>query len=121
MAPEQVRGEHDVDQCADVYALAAIAYRALTGEPPFSGGMPVILRRIVDDMPKAPSSIVQLPRAVDCVLALGLAKARSQRFQTAFELAAALNMAAADRLSPQLTRRADELLRTQPYAAAHPR
>jgi eukaryotic-like serine/threonine-protein kinase len=116
MAPEQARGDHDVDPRADVYALAAIAYRALTGEAPFMGGMAAILRRIADDMPKAPSSLAPLPRAVDYVLALGLAKRQKQRFQTAFELAAALNMAAADRLSPQLTKRAQELLRVHPYA-----
>ena len=115
MAPEQARGERDLDQCADVYALAAIAYRALTGEPPFTGKMPAILKNITDDMPKAPSSAADLPRDVDLVLALGLAKQRSDRFQSAFELAAALAMASGNNLGASLVRRAKALLNAQPY------
>jgi serine/threonine-protein kinase len=99
-----------------VYALAAIAYRALTGEAPFTGPMPAILTSILQDMPKAPSSIAPLPRAVDYVLAIGLAKAPAQRFQTAFEFAAAFNMAATDNLSAPLTKRAKDVLGAQPYA-----
>jgi serine/threonine-protein kinase len=116
MAPEQARGERDLDQCADVYALAAIAYRALTGEPPFSGRMPAILKCITDDMPRAPSSFLDLPRHVDYVLALGLAKQREQRFQSAFEFAAAFAMATGNNLSSNLSRRAKELLAVTPYA-----
>lgn len=116
MAPEQARGERDLDQCADIYALAAIAYRALTGEPPFTGKLPAILKNITDDMPKAPSSVVDVPRDVDLVLALGLAKQRSDRLQSAFELAAALAMASGNNLSSSLVRRAKALLAAQPYA-----
>src|SRR5213078_4696208 len=36
MAPEQARGE-DVDHRADVYSLAAIIFRAITGHPVFTG------------------------------------------------------------------------------------
>lgn len=116
MAPEQARGDRDLDQCADVYALAAIAYRALTGEAPFLGRMPAVLKSITDDMPKAPSSIADLPRQVDYVLALGLAKDRRQRFQSAFELAGAFTMAAGNKLSVSLIRRAKDQLRVLPYA-----
>jgi tRNA A-37 threonylcarbamoyl transferase component Bud32 len=116
MAPEQARGERDLDQCADIYALAAITYRALTGEAPFSGRMPSILKSILEEMPRAPSSFVDLPRHVDYVLAIGLAKDRSQRFQSAFEFAAAFAMAAGNNLSSGLTKRAKELLARLPYA-----
>jgi len=116
MAPEQARGERDLDQCADIYALSAIAYRALTGEPPFTGKLPAILKNITDDMPRAPSSVADVPRDVDLVLALGLAKHRSDRLQSAFELAAALAMASGNNLSPSLVRRAKTLLNATPYA-----
>jgi len=37
MPPEQVRGQHDrVDQRSDVFALGAILYQILTGQPPYA-------------------------------------------------------------------------------------
>jgi serine/threonine-protein kinase len=116
MAPEQARGERDLDQCADLYALSAIAYRALTGEPPFSGQLPAILRTITEQMPRAPSSFADLPREVDYVLALGLAKQRSDRFQNAEQLAEALRLAAQGQLPSELVKRAKSLLSTLPYS-----
>lgn len=116
MAPEQARGESSLDQGADIYALSAIAYRALTGEPPFTGRIPGILKQITDEMPRAPSSFVTLPQHIDYVIALGLAKDRRQRFQSAFELSAAFTMAAGGNLSPALVARARALLEATPYA-----
>jgi eukaryotic-like serine/threonine-protein kinase len=115
MAPEQVRGQRDLDQTADIYALAAITYRALTGEAPFTGRMPAILQAITNDMPHAPSQRAELPHHIDYVLALGLAKDRRQRFQSAFEFAAAFALAAGNNLSGSLARRAKELLAAHPY------
>jgi eukaryotic-like serine/threonine-protein kinase len=116
MAPEQARGERGLDQRADIYALAAITYRALTGEAPFSGRMPGILRSILEEMPRAPSSVVELPRQLDYVLAIGLAKDRAARFQSTFEFAAAFTMAASNNLNASLAKRAKELLRALPYS-----
>lgn len=118
MAPEQARGEANVDGRADIYALSAIAYRALTGEPPFRGDLHSILRAILEDMPEAPSARARLPEDIDLVLAVGLAKRREDRFQTARELAQAFEQAVQGTLDPALRARAQALLAAQPYRAA---
>src|SRR4030095_16801759 len=40
MAPEQASGDPNVDHRADLYALGAMAYEMLCGEPPFTGMNP---------------------------------------------------------------------------------
>src|SRR3569833_522689 len=58
MAPEQVCSGK-VDARTDLYALGAIAYRALTGRNPFGGtDVPAILYAVVHTMPVAPSALV---------------------------------------------------------------
>jgi len=95
MAPEQASGL-DVDHRADVYALAAIAFRCLTGRPPFIGASaPVILFQVVHDPAPRASTLAPVSPAVDAVLQRGLAKHAAARPDTATELAAALAQAAA--------------------------
>jgi serine/threonine-protein kinase len=96
MAPEQASGD-PVDHATDLYALAAIAYRVLTGHPPFSSGdLADMLYRIVHTAPRRPSELApHLPHEVDLVLAVGLAKQPADRFATAGEFADALEAALA--------------------------
>ncbi|MBA3464309.1 MAG: serine/threonine protein kinase [Deltaproteobacteria bacterium] len=115
MAPEQARGE-DVDHRADVYSLAAIIYRSVTGHPAFTGkDVPTTLYDVVYRIPTQPSILSQLPADVDRVLAIGLAKNPLDRFQTALELAEWFGLAVESRLTPEMRQRADDLISVQPW------
>lgn len=117
MAPEQARAS-DVDHRADVYSLAAIVYRAVTGFPAFSGkDIAPLLYDVVYRMPARPSSLAPLSADVDRVLAVGLAKDPKKRFQTATELATWFAAAAENGLSEAQRDRADELIALTPWDA----
>jgi serine/threonine-protein kinase len=114
MAPEQARG-HAVDHRADLYALAAIAYRALTGYPPFSGNdLGDVLYRVVHAPPRRPGALAAIPADVDLVLAIGMAKDPRLRFATAGELADALARAIEGKLPGAIRDRARAI--TDPWA-----
>ena len=117
MAPEQARGE-DVDHRADVYSLAAIIFRAITGHPVFTGkDVPSTLYEVVYRVPTRPSQLTELPPDVDRVLAVGLAKDPRDRFGFALELARWFSAAVTQGLDPDQRRRADELIARQPWGA----
>ena len=110
MAPEQARGAA-LDHRADLYALAAIGYRVLTGHAPFAGReVADVLYRVVHAPPRRPTSLAKLPDDVDLVLAIGLAKRPAARFSTAAELADALAMALEGTLSEPVRARGRELV-----------
>ena len=110
MAPEQARGE-DATPRADVYGLAAIAYRCATGRPPFSGkDLPGTLYNVCYSMPPQPSVIAEVPAGVDAVLAVGLAKDPADRFSSAADLSRALGAALAGRADARIEERARALL-----------
>ena len=115
MAPEQAKGE-DVDHRADVYSLAAILYRAVTGHPAFTGkDVPTTLYEVVYRVPTQPSMLAPVPGDVDRVLMIGLAKSPRDRFQTATELAEWFAAAVSDALTSEQRQRADDLASRQPW------
>jgi serine/threonine-protein kinase len=115
MAPEQARGD-EVDWRADLYALAAICYRCLTGHPPFTGkDVPTTLYDVVYKMPTRPSALTECELDGDRVLAIGMAKKADDRFQDAGELADALAAAAGATLQAGLRIRADVLIERHPW------
>jgi predicted Ser/Thr protein kinase len=81
MAPEQRRGDKDIDARADVFALGVILYEALTGQLP--QGRFTLPSRLRSDV----------PASLDAVVNKALATERNARFATAEALASALEEA----------------------------
>jgi serine/threonine-protein kinase len=115
MAPEQARGLA-VDHRADVFALAIIAYRALTGRPAFTGDdYPKVMFDLVYMQPARPTELATLPIDVDFALALGMAKKVKERAPTAVAFAEALAQAIRGELPPALAQRGQQLIMAHPW------
>ena len=92
MAPEQAMGEKAVDARADIYALGAVTYEMLAGEPPFTGPTPqAIVAKVMTSLP-APLSAARdtVPPHVNHAVLTALAKLPADRFTSASEFARAL-------------------------------
>ena len=81
MAPEQARGDR-VDARADIYAVGAILYRALTGRKPFEGSDPMaILTAVLTQEPERPSTLEpSIPLSLELIVQRTMAKNPAQRF-----------------------------------------
>jgi hypothetical protein len=101
MSPEQVTGEPDIDERADIYSLGAVAYAMLTGREPFRGesGASTAYRRLVEDPSPVESIVPTVPSDLSAVVRKCMAREREQRWANAKSLREALeNILAADRL-----------------------
>ncbi len=117
MAPEQAKGDA-LDRRCDLYALAVVTYRLLTGRPAVvPGDAPAMIHEVVYRVPPQPSSIAAVSAQVEAVLAIGLAKSPDDRFATAGEFAAALAEAVANVLPEPLMERSEAILRRAPWGS----
>jgi hypothetical protein len=76
-----------------------------------------VLFAVVHKMPARPSSLAELHADVDLCLAIGLAKSPGDRFPSGAAFAAALAEATRGALAAPLRKRAEGLLRKQPWDA----
>jgi serine/threonine-protein kinase len=92
MAPEQALGDRSLDARADIYALGAMMYFALTGRPPFTGETAFAIMMAQARDPVVPPSQVQpvVPPDLERVVLRCLAKRPADRFPTARALGDAL-------------------------------
>ncbi|HSB52939.1 MAG TPA: protein kinase, partial [Gemmatimonadales bacterium] len=92
MSPEQSAAERDLDPRTDVYALGAVTYEMLAGEPPFTGNttQAIIAKRMMET--PRPISVLRkaVPPAVEAAVLRALEKLPADRPASAAAYAAAL-------------------------------
>lgn len=95
MSPEQARGNVALDGRSDVYALGAMLYELLAGQPPYKADTPLSLAmaHVLNPVPHVREAVPDLPAEVDRVVSRAMAKEREQRYATAGALAGALTAA----------------------------
>ncbi len=92
MSPEQVLGER-VDGRSDVYSLGVVGFKAVTGQLPFDSrsATAVLVEHVTKEPPRVRSVGPGVPEALAGIIDRCLAKDRAARYQSAGELAAALD------------------------------
>ncbi len=95
MSPEQARGVKSIDHRSDLWSLAVIAFRAVTGELPFQGNeIGDVLIKICTERVPAPSALVPgLSPAIDRFFERAFERDPDKRFQSAGQLARAFTAA----------------------------
>jgi serine/threonine protein kinase len=82
MSPEQILNR-PVDPRTDVYALGVLAFRMLTGAPPFAARNPIALQQMhLFAAPRPPSAVADVAPALDAPILRALAKAPSARHES---------------------------------------
>ena len=100
MSPEQLLGE-PVDERTDIYSLGVTLFELVTGQRPYAGDTPLLLRHTALTAPMRTARDVDplLAPAVSDVIARAVARDPAERFQTAGELESELKRVLADMTS----------------------
>gem|GEM_PF-1770607 len=89
MPPEQAAGERDITTAADIYAIGAVLYEALAGQPPHSGESPMaILMKVINDEPTPPRELnSKINRTLELICMKCLERDPNNRYSSAGALA----------------------------------
>ena len=109
MSPEQATGDRVIDARSDQYALGAVTYEMLSGEPPHTGPTSqAIIARLMTEAPRSVRATrPAVTPAMDAAIQRALAKPPADRFASCGEFAGALASGAgtpAAPASPRITR-----------------
>ena len=90
MAPEQARGERQIDARADVFSLGCVIFKCLTGRLPFDGDdvMAVLLKLVLEDAPRLRELCPDAPPALEDLIGRMLEKMPGKRPANGAEVAA---------------------------------
>ncbi len=93
MSPEQATGDREPDARSDIYSLGTVLYYLVSGRPPFENEKPLkVLISHAHDEPVPPSvHRREVPDDLETVIMRCLRKNPDDRYQSAAELAAALD------------------------------
>ena len=88
MSPEQAAANPHVDHRADVYAVGALAYEMLCGQPPFAGPNPqaILAAHVMDAPDPTTSRRATVPAALNELVMRCLEKLPADRWQRADEM-----------------------------------
>lgn len=92
MAPEQARGDDDIDHRVDIYAVGVMLFELLAGRPPFqaSSYLGVLTQHLHERPPSLTSMRAGIPERLTAAVERALEKEPERRFTSARELAAAI-------------------------------
>ena len=93
MSPEQAMGERDIGARSDVYALGAMTYEMLTGEPPFTGlnSQAIVAKVLTETPPPLRPKRPTVSPAVEHAVLTALQKLPADRYGSAKDFADALD------------------------------
>jgi len=105
MSPEQAMGEREIGPRSDVYALGAMTYEMLAGEPPFTGpnSQAVVAKVLTEPAPPLRAKRPTVPAAAEAAILTALQKLPADRWGSAKEFSDALTGAGPQRSEPVAT------------------